>query len=448
MARQAKRGTVKRQSRIRSGLGNRDEGEDVRVVQEYLERFGYLGTSDPEHEVFGSPSFPMAEGDELARLEARPTPANMGSFDEPTAEALRRFQEFAGLPATGVVDEATAAKMNQSRCGNPDPAGLEEFTTTGRKWATNHLRYAFQNFTPDVSNADATRAVEQAFALWAAYTPLRFTRVALTAGPEIVIRFVAGAHQAGTESDPAFDGPGGVLAHAFYPSVPPVAVTPIMGDAHFDEDETWTVTVPPGVGAVDLVTVAAHEFGHSLGLGHSSVTGALMAAFYGGPQRVLHSDDVAGIQSLYGGFAIANASWAHGTSLQVEVEGNVESIRRYGFFTRVVGMPNTTNWYHFAIPTPVIVSNRRLTFARAMLRFVTGGTNAVVRDVHVYDGHARLVAHDFVNLSGNQDFAVFGVPHKPPVFWGAGISIGVQTGNGTAAQRRMDFISAGIDFIP
>jgi len=52
-----------------------------------------------------------------------------------------------------------------------------------------------------------------------------------------------------------------------------------------------------------------------------------------------------------------------------------------------------------------------------------------------------------VNLSGNQPFTKFGVAHKPDVFWGAGISIGVTTGSGTAAQRQIDLISAGIDFL-
>ena len=267
--------------------------------------------------------------------------------------------------------------------------------------------------------------------------------MALSGGPEIIIRFVSGDHGDGFP----FDGPSGVLAHAFYPSIPPAPVTPIMGDAHFDDAETWTVAVPPAGGTFDLVTVAAHEFGHSLGLGHSAVTGALMAPFYGGPQRTLHNDDIAGIQSLYGGFAIAHAMWQHGTDVHVEVDANVESITRFGFFTRLVGKANTTNWYHFSIPTAVIVDGNRLAFARAMLRLVTGGTSAVVRDVHIYDGSSRIIAHQFVNLSGSLPFAVFGVPHKPDVFWGAGISIGVTTGAGTATQRRMDFISAGIDFL-
>jgi len=429
--------------KIRANLTSGSTGTAVTQVQQYLEQFGYLGSGEAEQTVFGAPPFPLASGDDPAALAGQPTAVRKGTFDQATADAVRRFQEFAGLPVTGAVDEATAEKMNQPRCANLDLPTLAEFSTSGRRWATTDLRYAFQNFTPDVTSGDATLAVEQALALWAAYTPLRFTRVALSAGPEIIIRFATGDHGDGAP----FDGPSGVLAHAFYPSIPPAPVTAIMGDAHFDDAETWTVSVPTGAGKIDLVTVAAHEFGHSLGLGHSSVSGALMAPFYGGPQRFLTNDDIAGIQSLYGGFAIEHAMWAHGTDVHVEVDANVESIRRYGFFTRVIGKPGTTNWYHFAIPTPVITEGNRLAFARAMLRLVTGGTAAVVRDVHIYDGSTRISAHQAVNLSGSQPFAVFGVPHKPDVFWGAGISIGVTTGTGTAAQRRIDFISAGIDFL-
>lgn len=429
--------------RIKAGLKKKATGAGVKQVQEYLERFGYLGASDAEVEVFGAPAFPLGEGDDPAGVAGRPAKVKQGEFDDATAEAIRRFQEFAGVPVTGEVDERTAAKMNMPRCANLDMTTLAGFSTSGRKWASSNLRYAFDNFTSDIPNSnDIILAVEQAFALWAAYTPLRFTRVALSAGPEIIIRFVTGNHGDGS----SFDGPGNVLAHAFYPSIPPAPITPIMGDAHFDDAETWTVTVPTGSG-IDLVTVAGHEFGHSLGLGHSSVAGALMAPFYGGPMRALQIDDINGITSLYGGFSLNHAMWVHGTDLHVEVDANVESIRRYGFFTRVVGKPNTTNWYHFAIPTTVIAQDNRLAFERAMLRFITGGSKAVVRDVHIYDGSSRIAAHQFVNLSGQQPFAVFGVPHKPDVFWGAGISVGVTTAAGNAAERRIDFISAGIDFL-
>ena len=425
---------------VRANVGQESAEAEVTAVQDYLRRFGYLGDVAAAQEAFGALPYPVPEGESLSELTGRSVEVSGGTFDDATERAVALFQEFAGLPATGAVDEQTAEKMNQPRCGVPDFPELGEFVVSGGKWATTNLRYAFQNFTADLTNNEIVVAMEQAFALWAAHTPLRFTRVSFGSPAEIIIRFVSGDHGDGAP----FDGSGGTLAHAFFPNSP---VTEIHGDAHFDDAETWTVTIPPQGGRFDLVTVAAHEFGHSLGLRHSEVSTALMAPFYGGPHRFLDNDDIAGIRSVYGGFPIEHAAWVHGLDLHVEVESNVESLKRFGFYTRVVGKPNTTNWYHFAIPTPVISKGNRLTFARAMLRLVTGGSNAVVRDVHIYDGSARIAAHNGVNLSGSLPFAVFGIPHKPAVFWGAGISIGVTTGGGSAAARRMDFIGAGIDFL-
>lgn len=52
----------------------------------------------------------------------------------------------------------------------------------------------------------------------------------------------------------------------------------------------------------NIFQVAAHELGHSLGLGHSSVRESLMAPFYQKykPKFRLHQDDILAIQALYG----------------------------------------------------------------------------------------------------------------------------------------------------
>ena len=73
----------------------------------------------------------------------------------------------------------------------------------------------------------------------------------------------------------------------------------ILGDLHFDDSNTW-VDDANAVGQIDLYTVALHEIGHALGLGHSEVVGSVMEATYAGGRRNLSNDDIDGIQALYG----------------------------------------------------------------------------------------------------------------------------------------------------
>jgi hypothetical protein len=81
------------------------------------------------------------------------------------------------------------------------------------------------------------------------------------------------------------------MAHTFYPY--PVNPEPIAGDLHFDDDEHWSVG-----GVTDLFSVALHETGHALGLGHSDNPADVMYPYY---RRFtsLAAGDIAGIQSLY-----------------------------------------------------------------------------------------------------------------------------------------------------
>ncbi len=134
--------------------------------------------------------------------------------------------------------------------------------------------------------------------------------------------------------------------------------------------------------------------------------------------------------------------------MTIEVPNQIASVWRAGFFIRVVGKPNTTNWFHFHIPTPVIIKDKRLMIDSAMLRFRTGSANAAVTNVHIFDGEGRIAAQDGLNLSpgGNFAFTRFDAPGKPDVLWGTGVTVGVRFGGGTDAQRTMEFAAAGIDF--
>ncbi|XP_054830147.1 macrophage metalloelastase-like [Eublepharis macularius] len=200
-------------------------------------------------------------------------------------ERIKEMQEFFQLTVTGKVDERTLEVMHQPRCGVPDTNYT--FFPGKPRWRKRSLAYRINNYTPDLPRPKVDAAIARAFKVWSDVTPLRFTRTRRHA--DIEIFFTSGAHG---DKHP-FDGKGGVLAHAFGPG------RGIGGDAHFDEGEQWSDYNKE----TNLFLVAAHEFGHSLGLDHSNVQGALMYPTYSyvHPNNFrLSADDRRGIQALYG----------------------------------------------------------------------------------------------------------------------------------------------------
>jgi hypothetical protein len=85
----------------------------------------------------------------------------------------------------------------------------------------------------------------------------------------------------------------GTLAITFDP--PPANGGTDAGDILLNSNVNWQIG-----SNYDLMTVVAHEFGHSLGLGESTVSQAVMYGTYNGIKQALASDDIAGIQSIYG----------------------------------------------------------------------------------------------------------------------------------------------------
>ncbi|KAL6955615.1 neutrophil collagenase, partial [Sarracenia purpurea var. burkii] len=156
------------------------------------------------------------------------------------------------------------------------------FTEGNRKWHKLRLSYALKHAT----RRDAIRPIRLGFKRWASVSRLVFRRGQSFRTANLRVSF---EHRNHGDGHP-FDGPGGVLAHAYAPT---------DGRLHFDADENWCVGAIPG--RFDIGTVVLHEIGHLLGLGHSSDPSSIMyPSTSAGVTKDLNSDDIKGIKALYG----------------------------------------------------------------------------------------------------------------------------------------------------
>ncbi len=179
---------------------------------------------------------------------------------------------------SGVIGElAGAANLATSFGDGWDGAGLGSAT----------LAYWVGTLPSWLDEGEASGEIVRAMAAWSAAAQVTFQESSVRRlRRQIEILAASGEHGDGY----AFDGRGGVLAHTFYP--PPNAET-LAGDLHLDLDEPWRVGAD-----IDLFSVALHELGHALGLGHNDNSASVMYPYY---RRVngLRDVDITEIRKLY-----------------------------------------------------------------------------------------------------------------------------------------------------
>jgi matrixin len=311
---------------------------------------------------------------------------------------------FLGLLARlGFARRSAARAPLARRRARPRLEGLEDrfvpYAASGNAWPNPQL--VTISFIPDGTNlggvtsdlfaafdarfgAPATweNVILKAAQSWAAVANINFTVI-----PDSGADSGTGPNQQGdpTMGDIRIGGfdmqDSGLLALAYMP--PAVNNFSIAGDIGINTAQPFNINSND----YDLYTVMAHEFGHALGLDHSTDPNAVMYATYLGVDSALGADDIAGIQSIYGPRqpdmfdAIApNNSFATASDITSYLDPNTNVAQ---FSNLDIGSNSDVEYYSFVAPD---ASASTMTIS-----VQSAGLSLLAPNLRVYDSNQQQI---------------------------------------------------------
>ena len=140
---------------------------------------------------------------------------------------------------------------------------------------------------------------------------------------------------------------------------------------------------------------------------------------------------------------LAYAAWTNSHTAFVEAPERLVSEQAIGAYTRYTGQSGSENQLHIAIPTPVIIAERRISVGSALIRYRLGEGARITR-VWLYDGERQLAVFPPAEATaGEWRLDRFHVATEPEIYWGVSITLELSF----AASGYLDFAAAGTDFI-
>jgi hypothetical protein len=255
------------------------------------------------------------------------------------------------------------SRERSRRAIRPTAEALEDrkllYATIGGQWAySSRITYSFvpdgtdvggspSNLFQTMGNLGFTTAnwqlqFQKAAAVWEAVAQINLARVSDDGVP---FGFAGNQQDDPNAGDIRIAGTAlasNILAECFLP--PSINGGTLAGDIALNTSQAWHINSD-----FDLETVAIHEIGHALGLSHSAISNAVMYAYYNGVKQSLSSDDIQGIQSIYGAAAGSSGNTAYSTA--TNVTPLIDGSGQVAVSTAHIASASDSNWYFVTTPS-------------------------------------------------------------------------------------------------